>query len=79
MSMPDLSPLIAAPLVCHSCGQTMKMKVVKRRHGQSGEKVSHLEYTCKNEETGCNYKVESTNMVQAEMRAMREDGSVVEV
>jgi hypothetical protein len=49
--------------------------------GRKGQKqvVNHLEYVCKNKETGCNYKVQSTLMQSGEMLALREDGSEVRV
>lgn len=78
MSIPELSPLIAANLVCHECGAVMKPKVVMRHKGQK-QVVSHLEYVCKNKETGCNYKVQSTSMTSMEMVALREDGSEVRI
>lgn len=78
MSMPDLSPLVAANLVCHECGTIMKPKVVMGRKGQK-QIVSHLEYVCKNKETGCNYKVQSTLMQSGEMVALRDDGSEVRI
>lgn len=76
MSTPDLSPLVAAQLICHECGQAMKMKVVKGRKGQK-ETVDHLEYVCKNPKTGCKYKVSSTLMHSGEMVALRDDGEEV--
>ena len=79
MSIPDLSPLVAANLVCHDCGNILKPKVVMGHRGQK-QVVDHLEYVCKNRETGCNYKVSSTTMAGSiEMVALREDGSEVRV
>ena len=78
MSIPDLSPLVAANRVCHECGTIMKPKVVMGRRGQK-QIVDHLEYVCKNPKTGCNYKVNSTLMGQEEMVALREDGSEVRI
>lgn len=78
MAIPDLSPLTAPNLVCHECGKTLKPKVVMRNRGQK-KVVSHLEYVCKNPETGCNYKVESTHMNTTEMLALRDDGSEVRI
>ena len=78
MSMPELSPLIAANLVCHECGTVMKPKVVFGRKWQK-QVVDHLEYVCKNPKTGCNYKVNSTLMGQEEMIALRDDGSEVRI
>jgi hypothetical protein len=56
----------------------MKMKVVM---GKKGPKMvaRHLEYTCRNEETGCSYKVQSTAMSSGEMVPLRNDGSEVKV
>jgi hypothetical protein len=78
MSIPDLSPLLAPPLVCHDCGNVLKPKVVMGRRGKKSV-VDHLEYTCKNKETGCNYKVNSTGMCSEMMLALREDGSEVRI
>lgn len=79
MSIPDLSPLVAANLVCHECGTVLKPKVVMGRKGQK-QVVSHLEYVCKNPKTGCNYKVSSTTMAPSiEMLALRDDGSEVRI
>lgn len=74
MSMPELSPLVAANLVCHECGNVMKPKAVMANRGQK-KVVSHLEYECINPKTGCRYRVKSTDMTHAEMIPMREDGS----
>lgn len=78
MSMPELSPLVAANLVCHDCGQVIKPKAVMARRGQK-EVVSHLEYRHTNKKTDCNYMVESTLMTSMEMKGLREDGSMVQV
>ena len=78
MSIPELSPLVAANLVCHECGTILKPKVVMGRKGKK-QVVSHLEYVCKNKETGCNYKVQSSTMTSMEMVALREDGSEVRI
>ncbi len=78
MSIPDLSPLVAANLVCHDCGTIMKPKVVMGRKGQKSV-VDHLEYVCKNPVTGCRYKVRSFTMTNMEMVAIREDGSEVRI
>lgn len=79
MSIPDLSPLLAANLVCHECGTVLKPKVIMGRRGQK-QVVSHLEYTCINPKTGCRYKINSTTMAGSiEMLAIREDGSEVRI
>jgi hypothetical protein len=79
MSIPELSPLLAANLVCHKCGTLMKPKVVMGRKGKE-QVVSHLEYVCINPKTGCRYKVSSTTMAGSiEMVALREDGSEVRI
>jgi RNase P subunit RPR2 len=78
MSIPDLSPLIAANLVCHDCGTVLKPKVIMGRRGKK-EVVSHLEYVCKNPKTGCNYKISSTSMCSDMMVALRDDGSEVRI
>jgi hypothetical protein len=79
MSVPDLSPLLAANLICHDCGRVLKPKAVMGRRGQK-QVVDHLEYVCQNKETGCNYKINSTTMAGSiEMVALREDGSEVRI
>jgi RNase P subunit RPR2 len=78
MSIPELSPLVAANLVCHECGTVLKPKVVMGRRGKKSV-VDHLEYVCKNAKTGCNYKVNSFEMRSSEMVALREDGSEVRI
>ncbi len=78
MSIPELSPLVAASLVCHECGTILNPKVVMGRKGQK-QVVDHLEYVCKNPKTGCNYKVKSTLMHSGEMLALRDDGGEVRV
>ena len=78
MSMPELSPLVAANLVCHECGEIIKPKAVMGNRGQK-KVVSHLEYRHTNKKTDCNYVVESTTMTSMEMRPLREDGSLVKV
>ena len=78
MSMPELSPLVAANLVCHECGTVLKPKVVMGRKGQK-QVVDHLEYVCNNPKTGCKYKVQSTTMTSMEMLALRDDGSEVRI
>jgi NifU-like protein involved in Fe-S cluster formation len=70
-TIPDNSPLIASPLVCHQCGEKMKMKVVKNQRGI----VEELIYECRNEKSGCSYAVHSTVMIVAEMKPIRPDGS----
>jgi hypothetical protein len=51
--------------------------------GRRGQKqvVDHLEYVCKNKETGCNYKVHSTVMTDSSSQivALRDDGSEVRI
>lgn len=74
MSMPELSPLIAANLVCHECGKRMEPRAVMANRGQK-KVVAYLEYECVNEKTGCRYKVRSTDMTHAEMIPLRADGS----
>jgi hypothetical protein len=78
MSMPELSPLVAANLVCHECGWTIKPKAIMGRRGQK-QTVTHLEYRHTNPETGCNYLVESNLMTQMEMKALREDGTTAKI
>ena len=78
MSVPDLSPLVAAPLVCHKCGQPLKMKVIMGKRGQQTV-TDHLEYTCINPKTGCRYRINSYQMQSSEMVALRDDGSEVRI
>lgn len=74
MPMPELSPLVAAPVVCRDCAQFLKPKPVMGKRGQRTV-VTHLEYHCK----ACNYKMESTLMTNMEMYPVREDGSMVKL
>ena len=67
MSMPDLSPLIFTDLVCRQCGQVMKKQAVMGRRGQKTV-ATHILYTCVNKESGCDYRVESTDMLRGEMK-----------
>ena len=69
MSMPDLSPLIFTDLVCRQCGKTMKKQVVMGRRGQKTV-ATHILYTCANKESGCDYRVESTDMLRGEMKGI---------
>lgn len=78
MSMPELSPLVAANLVCRECGEIIKPKVVMGNRGHK-KIASHVEYVHVNAKTGCNYKLESTVMTTSEMRPLRADGSVINV
>ena len=52
--LPAHSPLIAADLVCSTCGLTMEKKVIMNR-----QEVDHIDYTCQNADIGCSYKVEA--------------------
>jgi hypothetical protein len=72
--IPDNSPLVDFTLVCRQCGQTLMREVVRSKQG-----VTHLEYSCVNPEVGCSYKLESTTMMQAEMRGLRVGGEEVEL
>jgi hypothetical protein len=76
MSMPELSPLIAGNLACHECGTIMEPKVIMMKKGHK-QVASHLEYECRNQETGCNYRVRTNHMTNSEMVGLREDGSEV--
>lgn len=78
MPMPELSPLVAPNLVCRDCGSVLKPKVVFMNRGQK-RIVSHLEYECRNEKTGCSYRVESSVMTSMEMKPLRPDGSIAKV
>jgi len=70
MSLPDHSPFIANDLVCHTCANKMKMKVVKGPRGH----VAHIEYTCK-DPSHDPYTLKSNAMMQAEMSMLRPDGT----
>lgn len=74
MSTPDLSPLVAAPVVCRDCSTVLKPVPIKGRRGQR-EVVTHLEYHCKK----CSYKMQSTLMTSMEMFPVREDGTMVKL
>lgn len=78
MSMPELSPLVAANLVCPDCGQTIKPKPVIGKRGAK-EIVTHLEYRHQNEARGCNYVMESTVRTPLEMFPVRVDGTLVKI
>lgn len=56
----------------------MHAKVIFGRKGQK-KVVDHLEFVCKNPETGCSYKVKSFSMCSDMMIALRPDGSEVRV
>ena len=73
-SIPEQSPIDGSTVICSGCGNAMKMKVVMHRRG-----VDHLEYSCTNEEKGCSYSFERKVYVNAEMKGIRQDGSVVKV
>ena len=65
-TVPDHSPLIAATVVCHTCGSFLKPEVLKSRRG-----VESIKYTCHNPEFGCSYSVETNVMLVAEMTPIR--------
>lgn len=65
-TVPDHSPLIAATVVCHTCGSLLKPEVHKSRRG-----VEMISYTCHNPETGCSYRVETNVMLVAECIPIR--------
>jgi len=67
-TVPDHSPLIAATVVCQTCGSFLKPEVHKSRRG-----VEHISYTCHNQEFGCSYRVETNVMLVAEMTPVRPD------
>jgi hypothetical protein len=69
-----MSPLFWHRLVCGRCGREMKTKVVMGR-----KSVDHIEYTCINPTTECNYKIEQKIPVPCEMKQLRQDGSEVRV
>lgn len=73
-AIPDNSPLIAANLVCRQCGKTLEPLVVMQRRGKE-EVADHLVYECKNEETGCSYRIETNVMINSEMIMIRKDGT----
>jgi len=73
-AIPALSPLIACPVVCQQCGETIHPKVVK-----GSTVVQHLLYQHINEEYGCRYEVESTAMLTGESRMLRADNTRVQL
>jgi len=73
-SIPDHSPLEGGVIVCSGCGKDMERKVVMNKRG-----VDHLYYSCKNAEKGCSYGFEKKVFVNAELKGIREDGSIVKV
>jgi hypothetical protein len=70
-TIPDHSPLLLIPVACHSCGKVLEPKVIMGRHS-----VSHIEYECRNEKTGCSYRIETNTYLQGEMKGVRMDGTV---
>jgi hypothetical protein len=73
MGTPDRSPLLAPNVVCFTCGDVLKPKPVMGPRG-----VDHIEYECRNKKHEP-YRMESTAMLQAEMRPVRPDGSAVKL
>jgi hypothetical protein len=53
----------------------MKPEVVKNGRGM----VEHLLYRHHNAEKGCSYELQSNVMIQAEMKAVRADGTQVKL
>lgn len=41
--------------------------------------ISHVEYECRNEKTGCSYRCETNTMLQSEMKGIRNDGTQVKL
>ncbi len=70
---PDRSPLLAPNIICYSCGDVLKPKAVMGPRG-----VDHVEYECRNKKHEP-YRMESTAMLQAEMRPVRPDGTAVKL
>jgi hypothetical protein len=60
------APLIASPVVCHTCGTFLKPQVMKSRRG-----VESIVYECHNEETGCSYRCETNVYLTAEVIPVR--------
>lgn len=73
-SIPEQSPIDGGTLICGGCGKPMTMKVVMGRRG-----VQHLRYECRNEESGCSYGFDKKVFINAEMKAIREDGTTVTI
>ena len=74
-TIPDHSPLIASNCICSGCGDVIRPAVVKNMRGD----VSHLHYEHRNKEVGCAYSFDTNAMVNAEMKAMRPDGTEVKL
>lgn len=70
-TLPDLSPLLAPDLICHTCAEKIIGKVVTTPRGN----VLHVRYEHRNEKTGCSYWFTQNTMVQAELKALRPDES----
>ena len=73
-SIPAHSPLEGGAIICSGCGKDMDRKVVMNKRG-----VDHLYYSCTNPESGCSYGFERKVFVNAEVKGIREDGSLVTV
>ena len=73
-SIPEQSPVDGGTLICGGCGKPMTMEVKMGRKG-----VQTLRYECRNKEAGCSYGFDRKTFVNAEMKAIRDDGSVVNV
>jgi hypothetical protein len=71
-SKPEHAPLYAGPVACHTCGSLLKAIVILGRNGVQG-----IRYECKNEKTGCSYKVDTNVYMTAEPEAIRPDGKQV--
>lgn len=68
-SLPEHSPLIAGPVVCHTCGDFLKPQIVKGRGG-----VQTIRYECHNKEHGCSYMTETNVYLTTECVPVRPDG-----
>ena len=73
--LPDLNPILAPDLVCQGCGSVLKAKFPKA----GIQKVNAVYYECRNEASGCSYRITSNDMIHAEMKALRDDGSEVQL
>lgn len=65
-TMPDLSPLLAPTLCCHTCGTILQPKPILSRRGVEG-----IRYECHNAKTGCSYGLTVTTYVASELTPIR--------
>lgn len=73
-AVPTTNPLEAGDLACSTCGKILKAKV---KMGPSW--VDYVYYECRNEEYGCNYRVERKVPIQfATPQGIRADGTAID-